>query len=171
MVAEQFASFFFTLVIGLILGAIIDAHRSFHRLVRPPFLIVTLGDFLLWLILALLVFFLLLFNNWGEIRAYVFIGMGTGLAIYHYWFSKTMLSFWYNLLLFAGKIVKLLFLIVIFPFKLLKSLLSILIGVVSYCFNFLGSLALRPIRKVIGGFRKQPGKLKRWFLSKIKKSG
>jgi len=170
LVAGQFASFFFTLVIGVILGVIIDAYRSFHRLVRLSPFIIAAGDFLLWLFLALLVFFLLLFNNWGEIRAYVFIGIGVGLIIYHYWFSKSMLYFWYKLFFLIGKIFKLFFAVILFPFRLFKSLLIVLVGAVSYCLNPFQRLVFGSIHKMGHGWRRKLVKLKSWVFYKIKKN-
>lgn len=91
---EQFQSFFFTVVIGLLIGVVVDGYRGFNRFVRLRPLIISLGDLVLWLFLAGLVFFLLLLNNWGEMRAYVLIGITTGILLYRQWCSSFILSFW-----------------------------------------------------------------------------
>lgn len=163
-VGEQFTSFFFTLVIGLVLGVLIDAYRGFRRLSHPRPLTTILGDFFLWLFLALLAFFLLLLNNWGEVRVYVLVGIGIGLIAYRYWFSTMVLSLWYKFFLFLGRVFKLICLTIIFPFKLLKKLLFLPLGLISMLLDWLWRLTRGITKGIRFRIKRRLGGFKQWLL-------
>lgn len=170
-VGEQFTSFFFTIIIGFVLGVLIDAYRSFHRLSRPRPIAITLGDFFLWLFLALLVFFLLLLNNWGEVRGYVLLGMGFGFIFYHLWFSRIIQLFWYKFFFLIGKIFRYAYSVLLFPFVLVKKLLFIPLGLISMFLDWLWRLSLGVTRGIRFGIEKRLRGVKRWFFNKRKKGG
>lgn len=146
-VIEQFNSFFFTVAVGLVMGLIIDFYRSIvgYRRLRPP--VVAAGDLLLWLLLTGLVFFLLLLNNWGEVRAYVLIGMAAGFLVYRKWLSPFMLRFWHRTFFVTGRIIRFLVRLLIFPFKLIQRILFLPLGLVSMFLDWLGRLLAALARK------------------------
>lgn len=81
-VTQQFVTFAVTVGLGLIIGFgydVLGVMRHFIRLSRPLQFAI---DFLYCLVMTVLVFLALLFNNWGEVRAYVFIGIGMGGVLY-----------------------------------------------------------------------------------------
>lgn len=122
-IAQQFQSFFFTIMLGVFLGIIIDGYRSIYHLWRPRPVIMILGDLILWLFLTGVVFFLLLLNNWGEVRAYVLIGMTLGLIAYGKWCSPYIFRLWRQIFKLIGRGLSIIFNIIFFyPLSLIIKL-------------------------------------------------
>ena len=80
----QFYAFFVMVLAGVALGLGYDTYRAFRAICRPNGWIGAAAD----LLFGLWAFFLfgsaLLLGNWGDLRVYVAVGVGIGLAFYHY---------------------------------------------------------------------------------------
>lgn len=139
-VLEQFQSFFFTVLIGLLLGFIVDGYRTLANRVPGKSALRMAGDILLWVFLAGLVFFLLLLNNWGEVRAYVLIGMAVGLMIYRRKCSSYVVRFWQTVFVAAGKLWRLAVALLLFPFRFMQKILFVPLGIVSMGLDWLWRL-------------------------------
>ncbi len=140
---------------GTWLGASIDTYRRFARQPRPSLSWVTvLNDFLFWLIQGLLIFYVLLKVNEGEMRFYIFLALLCGYAAYQAVFQR-----WYLRILEIGiqtsiaifRFIRTLILtIFINPIKwllkLLYSLVIMVISVILSILSFLFRLIVRPIR-------------------------
>ena len=85
---DQLFAFIVTMGIGFLAGIIFDVYRVFRGLWRPRKLGTFFGDILFWLVMTVLVFALLLFGNWGEMRIYVFLGVAFGAYLYVHYLSK-----------------------------------------------------------------------------------
>ncbi|MGI6125728.1 MAG: spore cortex biosynthesis protein YabQ [Planifilum sp.] len=72
---------------GLILGVALDTYRVLKERLRLRGWVVSLVDLLYWVAAASLVFHLLVWSNWGELRFYVFIAVLAGFWTYFTWFS------------------------------------------------------------------------------------
>ncbi|MBT9139849.1 MAG: hypothetical protein DDT30_00421 [Dehalococcoidia bacterium] len=84
----QLQTFALTVGLGFLIGLIYDFMMTGKKLVRLSRGVHFIIDLLFCLTMTLLVFIALLANNWGEIRAYVFIGLGGGILIYMFFFSR-----------------------------------------------------------------------------------
>lgn len=73
---------------GLMLGVILDTYRVLKGRFRLRGWVVSLIDLLYWTVSAGLVFSLLMWSNWGELRFYIFIAVCAGLLLYYNWFSR-----------------------------------------------------------------------------------
>lgn len=73
---------------GLILGVALDAYRVLKERFRLRGWVVSLVDLLYWVAAASLVFHLLVWSNWGELRFYVFMAVLAGFWTYFSWFSN-----------------------------------------------------------------------------------
>lgn len=146
-VMEQFSSFFFTVAVGLVIGIIIDFYRSiiYYRRLRPW--AIAAGDLLIWLFLTVLVFFLLLLNNWGEVRVYVLLGIATGFLLYRKWFSPFMFRFWCRAFSIIGRIGRLLLHLAVFPVKLIQRILFLPLGLLSMLLDWIGRFLAAVARK------------------------
>lgn len=175
-VTSQFYVFFITVAIGMIIGVIFDFYRIIRNFIRPKKFVTNIGDILFWVFITAVVFVLLVYGNWVELRLYVFIGLALGVRVYLRLFSKLLIRLFKNLFIVVGKILKLcwrglclLCLIIIFPFRLAKNIIIIPLGFISLTaqrvWGFVGSLfkrfVLRPARNKIY-------KLKRKLLLKLK---
>ena len=67
---------------GVASGLLFDLYRVFRWATSPKGFIVHLEDLAFWVILTPLVVFSLLVSNWVDLRLYMLIGFGAGLAVY-----------------------------------------------------------------------------------------
>lgn len=80
--SEQTLTFVVSIVIGALLGTLFDFYRVVHGRVKPRAVFTSLGDFVYWIAATVIIFAGLVASNWGELRAYVFIGLLGGAIIY-----------------------------------------------------------------------------------------
>ncbi|EEG76631.1 spore cortex biosynthesis protein YabQ [Dethiobacter alkaliphilus] len=81
-IAQQVHTFALTIMLGLLIGLGYDMLRAVKRFIRFSRGMQFIVDFLFWLSVTVMVFLALLASNWGEVRMYVFIGLGTGGIFY-----------------------------------------------------------------------------------------
>jgi len=127
----QIKIFLNTIAIGLIMGIVFDFYRALRGLVRPKKWTTGLSDLIVCLFLTCLVFLLLIFSNWGEVRVYVFLGLAIGLAIHFKYLSDLILQFWYNWFAFLGKSLRLMLKTALLPFVFVKMVFAFPLGVIS----------------------------------------
>jgi spore cortex biosynthesis protein YabQ len=73
---------------GWLMGVILDTYRVLKSRFRLRGWVVSLVDLLYWLVATGLVFGLLMWSNWGELRFYIFVAIVIGFALYQVWFSR-----------------------------------------------------------------------------------
>jgi spore cortex biosynthesis protein YabQ len=72
---------------GLFLGVVLDVYRALKIRLRLRGWVVSLIDVLYWAGSAVLVFALLLWSNWGQVRFYLFLAVVFGIFLYYRWFT------------------------------------------------------------------------------------
>lgn len=148
----QFKYFLNTVAIGLIIGIIFDFYRAIRFLVRPRKWTADVLDVFMSIIFTAMAFLLLLFSNWGEVRLYVFLGIGLGIGVYVRYCSGKILSWWFNWLSFFTKSTKLILKIFYFPVKMINRLIALPLGLISLLlynlYKFLNRLTKKPASKV-----------------------
>lgn len=176
--ADQLSVFILTVAIGMLAGFCFDVYRVVRNLFRLRKIGTFLGDIFFWLAFTGLSFYILLLGNAGEVRFYVFIGLVIGAFMYLqllgkytyplvewiFYAIRRSIKLFLAALLFLWKVitfpVKVLFMVVIFPFQLLA--------------RGLGYIK-KGLRKVAGRLIGQPvRKLKikiRMYLQKFKPKG
>jgi spore cortex biosynthesis protein YabQ len=82
VVYYQVIDFTVTIILGLFIGFAYDLLRVLRRLLRPSRQVLFFWDLFFWLCVTFVAFTALLAVNWGEVRAYVMIGLGIGCAFY-----------------------------------------------------------------------------------------
>ncbi|QGP92084.1 Spore cortex protein YabQ [Neomoorella glycerini] len=87
-VLEQWQIFLALCGAGLLLAFAFDCYRVGRYFWRPGHLSTHMGDALFWLTFTALTFTLLMFINWGEVRAYVFLALGLGTILYAGFLSR-----------------------------------------------------------------------------------
>ena len=103
-VSAQLVTMGLTVALGFFMGIcfeLFNVLRYFMHVSRPLQFVL---DLCFWLCMTVFTFAVLLFNNWLEIRAYVFFGLGVGVILY----LIILRRLWRRLLIFV--IEKLLFL-------------------------------------------------------------
>lgn len=172
---SQVYAFCVTVLIGFLLGIFFDMYRVLRGVVRPRKIITHLGDLLFWLLSTGFIFLLLLFGNWGEIRLYVFIGIGLGALVYLRWFSRItirLLAFILKILVYIKNFIKsclhYLIAILLFPIRLVRQIIFVPIGFIGTAVltgkRWLGRLARRwfgyPLKK---GWLRFKRRLRKFF--------
>jgi len=94
-ITYQINAFIVTIVLGMFIGLAFDFFRVIRSFLRLSRSVLFFGDFIFWLIMTLIVFLGLLASNWGEVRAYVFIGLALGGSFYVLFLSKTIFRLMY----------------------------------------------------------------------------
>lgn len=127
---------------GIYIGAAIDTYGRFSKKRRSFHWLVACNDLLFWLIQALVVFYVLLQSNNGEIRFYIFLALVCGYAAYQALFRqfyRTLLERFIQMVIQLYRlVVRLICLIFIKPVKyLLKLLYSLCMMIVTGCLAIL----------------------------------
>ncbi|MBP1996165.1 spore cortex biosynthesis protein YabQ [Paenibacillus eucommiae] len=85
----QFFTIFMMFCSGLALGTLFDVFRVLFGKLRLPRFILPFADIVFWVVATGLVFWLLLYSNEGQVRVFVFLGIGIGICCYF-----ALLSHW-----------------------------------------------------------------------------
>lgn len=80
--SEQSVTFAVTIAIGMLLGMLFDFYRIVHGRIKPRTILTSVSDLIYWIVATVIIFVGLVASNWGELRAYVFIGLFSGAIIY-----------------------------------------------------------------------------------------
>jgi spore cortex biosynthesis protein YabQ len=86
--AGQLETFILTMLTGILLGLLFDFYRILRGMLKPHWFFTSLGDLTYWLLATAIVFGILVFGNWGEIRLYVFFGLAAGMLSYYRLLSR-----------------------------------------------------------------------------------
>ncbi|MDT8862655.1 spore cortex biosynthesis protein YabQ [Alkalihalobacillus sp. MEB130] len=179
----QFYTMLSMAAMGIYIGAAIDTYGRFTRNRNKPSFnwLTACNDVLFWLVQALIVFYVLLQSNYGEVRFYIFLALVCGFAAYQSLFRtfyQTLLERIITKSIQLYRItIRLFTILLINPIKyLLKVLYSLCIMVLTTCLAvllFLFKLIWKPVRWVLlllykwTGLHKQVKKLQP-ILHKIK---
>ncbi|GCL74549.1 spore cortex biosynthesis protein YabQ [Paenibacillus naphthalenovorans] len=119
---------------GLALGVLFDMYRVLAGQLKVPSWMKAVLDLLYWFIGTLIVFRLLYESNWGEVRPFIFLGLGIGIVLYFLVFSRAVI--W---------VIRLLIRIVLAAVRIGKQLIRVFIvkpaiGLYRFLIIFLGFL-------------------------------
>ena len=84
----QAAAFLATAAAGAVLGMLYDCFRILRRVMRHKTITTTIEDAIFWIVSTLLMFAFLLNRNFGDIRAFIFMGLALGAVLYFLMFSR-----------------------------------------------------------------------------------
>ncbi|MFC7443351.1 spore cortex biosynthesis protein YabQ [Laceyella putida] len=159
--ATQWTTMSLMLGSGILIGVILDFYRVITQRFRLKRWIVSLIDLLYWMVSSVLVFGLLLWSNWGELRFYLFIAICLGFLLYFKWCSRLIIR-WIRLLFqlvewlihFLGQtIYTLVYLPLLFIVQCLQTCSRMLIRVIWTLVKWMGlplAWLLRPIVRPVG---------------------
>lgn len=142
--SNQAYVFFIFILNGLIIGILFDIFRILRKSFKTSDFRTNLQDILFWIITGLILLFSIFKFNNGELRAYIFLGVFLGVAMYMLLFSKTFIK----INVFIVNCIKTIFkYIFIIPIKyILKFLRRIILAPISFIFI--------NIRKNLSNFKK-----------------
>lgn len=92
VVAEQLYIFGWAIIYGIIVGVSYDFIRIMRRIIPHKRTLINLEDLFFWILTSIIVFqYIFTFNN-GNIRFYIFLGLGIGCIIYYLTLSNIIIS-------------------------------------------------------------------------------
>ncbi|MGO4111351.1 spore cortex biosynthesis protein YabQ [Paenibacillus sp. YAF4_2] len=146
----QFFTMGMMLLTGIGLGVIFDGYRVVSNELRFPRWSLPVLDLVYWLAASLLVFRVLYASNYGEVRAYVFIGMLIGILSYYWLLSKPVIRIVKWLIdavrAMIGFSIQTFDLLIVKPIILLYRFIRVLIGFGTALTIFLLKIVLQLIR-------------------------
>lgn len=117
---------------GVSLGTLFDLYRVLAGQLKVAPWLKAILDLLYWFIGTIVVFLLLYESNWGEIRPFIFLGLGIGICLYFLLFSGLvvrLIRFCIRVIVAAVRIGRrMIELFIIAPVRWLYRLLIVLIG-------------------------------------------
>lgn len=116
---DQFHLFLLALAGGAFAGLFFDLFRAIRRLVQSGAIWVGVQDLIFWLFSAISVFLFLYHFNAGQLRWYIFCGMGLGGLFYHLLFGDRLVRLLTAFFRLISRLVCYLFRLLSFPFLLL----------------------------------------------------
>lgn len=119
----QLISLIISLFAGLTIGLLFDLYRTFNYYIRPPKVFLYFMDLIFWVATCIIVFTMLLNADFAELRIYTFAGMGIGVLIYFRLFSQYILWFYRSAAYIILKAIRLFFMLMRLPFRLLYNVL------------------------------------------------
>ncbi len=163
---SQLFSFVVTLLMGITIGILFDFYNVAKGVIRPRKAGTYLGDFLFWVITTIVVFFMLLIGNWGELRFYVIIGILAGLLFYLKLLSRVVIKILLYIIYVIKKVltgimrvVRFIWFVVSYPVFLIGNIIIIPVGILGRIYNKLSSFAGRQGKRLTK-------KLHLWFHKK-----
>lgn len=122
MVTNQAWLFLIFVINGLLIGFIFDVFRILRISFKTKDIVTYIQDILFWLITgAIVLYSIFVFNN-GEIRFYMFLGIGIGVILYIILFSKYIIEFTVQFIKILKIIIHKLLNIILVPITFIKKL-------------------------------------------------
>lgn len=119
-VINQLYSFLVYIISGVLISLFFDVFRILRKSFKTSDLITYIEDIIFWLATGIFLLYVIFKFNNGEIRAYIFLGIILGVAIYILLFSKYFIKFNVKLINILKKIILKTLNIIIYPLKILK---------------------------------------------------
>lgn len=115
---------------GILIGFIYDLYKIFRRAFHPKKIATVIQDFLFWIIISLVAFYVLIISNEGALRFYNFLGFIIGAATYSFFLSEIVTNAVVLILRGIKRFFVDLYQIIIYPFRVGLCLIEV---PYSYC--------------------------------------
>lgn len=114
----QFTLLLYSLLAGIITGVLFDIYRIIRGFKIPNKIIGFMEDILFWVLASLLIFTFLYIKTGAFFNMYVYIFISIGMYLYFKILSGILLKIENNVLNNTFRIIRILFNMLIYPFKL-----------------------------------------------------
>lgn len=127
LISNQLYVFLIYSFSGVIIGLFFDVFRILRKSFKTPDFVTYIEDIIFWILTGLfLIYIIFKFNN-GEIRSYIFIGLGIGILLYLLIFSKYFIKINVIIIKYLKAIFRTIFQIITYPFKVILRIFDKLI--------------------------------------------
>lgn len=117
--ATQINLVVFSTLAGVLTGILFDSYRLLRGFENPNKFITFIEDTLFWIFTAIVVFLFLLFTNYAYMGMYVYMYIIVGLYLYIKLMSKVYIRLQYRVMKTSGRVLRIIFNILLYPFHLL----------------------------------------------------
>ena len=138
-IREQTLLFLSTVGAGMGMALIYDIFRIFRKFIKHPAVFVYMEDVLYWLIVSFAMFYFMLSQNYGDIRAFTIIGAAVGAVLYLSAFSPFVISILVIIIEFAIHVIATVIRIILAPIRLLLKIIGIPL-------KFVVKLIIKPVK-------------------------
>lgn len=107
---NQFYNVLIFIITGIVIGILFDSFRILRRSFKTPDIITFIEDIIFWILVGVILLFSIFNFNNGEIRSYIFVGLGIGIITYILTISKYFIKISVKILVTIKNIIY-------FPFK------------------------------------------------------
>lgn len=102
---EQLINFIYFIITGMILSIVFDIFRILRRSFKTSDIVTNIEDVIFGIIIGIIILSsIFLFNN-GELRLYIFIGIGVGIIFYMLFISKYFIKLNVAIINFVKKLI------------------------------------------------------------------
>lgn len=154
MVTNQAYLFLIFIVNGIIIGVLFDFFRILRKSFKTSDFMTYLEDFLFWILTGVIILYTIFIFNNGEIRLFMFLGIGIGIISYVLTLSSYVIKINVAIIDFFKKILSKIFRILVQPFK--------------WIYELLKKLFFKPISFVIINIRKNSTNLYKNMIKIVK---
>ncbi len=178
----QVYAFIVTMLIGVTIGILFDFYKVVKGAIRHGKIFGYLGNLVFWVVSTLMVFFLLLVSNWGELRLYVLIGVFTGVLAYLKLLSRYIIRILLSAIILIKniinrliRVIKFTWWLVTYPIVLFRNIIIVPIGYLGTAWTkacrFTGRIieysVTKPVKNAVLSTKKQiAGRLQSLFRKK-----
>jgi len=142
---DQTFIFIFAVTIGFFIGALYDIFRILRKVFKHPDFLTQIEDFVFWIVVTGVMFYLMLNRNYGEIRGFTILGTMLGALLYFATISTIVLNMSVKIINFLLKILSTVTKIILFPLKVVMNILKIPLNMLKSVFT----ATKKPIKKVL----------------------
>lgn len=104
---------------------IYDAFRIKRKAIKTSNIVTCVEDFVYWVIVALVMFYVMYYSNDGEIRGYIYIGTIIGVIVYFIFFSRLVINTSMFILKILYTTIKWVIKIIIYPIKIIYKVVKV----------------------------------------------
>lgn len=122
--SNQAMLFLTAIILGLFVAFVYDILRIFRRTIAHAVIFIHLEDLLYWLFVSFIVFYVMLYKNYGEIRAFLLLGAALGMLFYFLTISRFVIGISMTVIHFFQKVLTATLNLMLFPVKLVIKLFS-----------------------------------------------
>ncbi|SHF06905.1 spore cortex biosynthesis protein YabQ [Caloramator sp. ALD01] len=126
-IGVQIKYFVSTVAVGFLIGIFYDIYRLSRQDKFKRNILSSISDFLFWILMSIVAFIFMLKTNNLNLRYYTFLGILFGYMVYSMCISKYLYNVLNILLYVIIKLLRILFRIILYPFRLIFLLLKNLI--------------------------------------------
>ena len=109
---------------GILIGLLFDFFRILRRAFKTGDILTYIEDFLFWILTGISILYTVFVFNNGEIRLFLFIGVGIGIITYMIFFSSYVIKFNVAIINFLKKIFKVIFSFFSIPLKFIYKIIK-----------------------------------------------